>query len=91
MKKPRYNIRDTEHKRSAALLGNETSELLLGLIDGLLVLFTNFWVVLRHFSFSDSATAKKTLLIAIENRKIKGKKHSARFRSTTIFLTFLGS
>lgn len=39
---------ETEHERSAVLLGDEASELPLGLVDGLLVLLPDVWVALPH-------------------------------------------
>jgi len=39
---------DTEHERSAVLLGDEAPELPLGLVDGLLVVLADGWVALPH-------------------------------------------
>lgn len=42
------DIRETEHERSAVLLGDEAPELPLGLVDGLLVVLADGWVALPH-------------------------------------------
>lgn len=42
------DIRKSENERSAVLLGDEASELLLGLVDGLLVFLAHGWVTLSH-------------------------------------------
>ena len=68
--KGKGNIRQTKHERSAALLGNQASQLLLGLFNGFAVLFAYSWIVLRHFCSLVILQQKKLTIFQIEHSKI---------------------
>lgn len=67
-RKGKGNIRQTKHERSAALLSNQASQLLLGLSNGFAVLFAYSRIVLRHFC----------------SLEILQQKNSIYFRSNTV-------